>query len=411
MPGEKVALYPNVDRRLQLELDHRLRLVAEVARLLPALTARNAPEERVRLLRAFGKDAPLVPQWSVERGKVERRAWRALAEARALAPKCLAGELYLARLDELELELVLMESLGDARRVRPMAARRFGTGSREVTLGTRRFSIAEIADVLLEEVKGSAEAPKLPADAPEGPSLGGWMRTMAGVAGINVEVKVEPRLVANAAAGDRTVYVRDARFGEREARRLAVHEVLGHLVAAANGRSQPLALLSVGTAGAFADQEGLCLTLEELHGFLDGQRVRTLAGRVVATDCMHRGASFDETTRLLHRDHGFKAEDALALGERAYRGGGVARDAAYLYGWLRVRRAVHDGEATVDEMRLGKVGLEDVPTLRRLREGGHIREGVYRPSLARSRAATQLGTSRSTSPPSFAASLIRFEET
>ncbi|MEM1415799.1 MAG: tyrosine/phenylalanine carboxypeptidase domain-containing protein [Myxococcota bacterium] len=400
-----------MDRRLQLELDHRLRLVAEVARLLPALTARNAPAERGRLLGALARGERLEPKWTVERGRVERRAWRALAEARALAPQCLAGDYYLARLDELELELVLMESLGDTRQVRPIAARRFGTGDREVQLGARRYRIADIADVLLAEVDGSVETPSVPADAPSGPSLGGWVRTLARLAGLDVEVKVEPRLVANAAAGDRTVYVRDARFGEREARRLAVHEVLGHLVAAANGRSQPLALLAIGTAGAFADQEGLCLTLEELHGFLDGQRVRTLAGRVVATDAMHRGASFDDTVRLLHTDHGFAPADALALGERAYRGGGVARDAGYLYGWLRVRKAVNEGDASVDELRLGKVGLNDLPMLRQLRADGQIREGVYRPSLARSREATQLGTSASTSPPSFAASLTRFEET
>ena len=111
------------------------------------------------------------------------------------------------------------------------------------------------------------------------------------------------------------------------------------------------------TAGSFGDQEGVALWLEESAGAMDGHRLRTLAARVLATDGMHRGASFGEIARLLHLDHGFRPAHAIAIAERAYRGGGVARDVGYLAGWLRVRSAILARDVTLDELRSGRVGL------------------------------------------------------
>lgn len=400
-----------MSRRVQIELDLRLKRIATVAHTLPARTARHGRGERARLVAALLADEVLEPAFTSEPARVDREIWRALDEARVLAPEVSAGELYLSRLDELELELTLLEVLGDASQVRPMAARRFGTGADKVRIGNSEVPLREIAAVLLDEVNGPTEARTLPATSDEGPSLEAVLRRVASVAGLEIDVRVEPELVADAAAGERTVFIANRRFGEREATRLAVHEVLGHLVAAANGRSQPIGLTTVGTAGSFTDQEGLALALEERSGLLDAARVRTFAARVWVTDRMHAGARFGDVARDLVREFGFSARDAVALGERAYRGGGVARDAAYLRGWLRVRRALNAGEASIDELRLGRVGLDDLETLRGLIAIGELRPSVYRPSLSRSLGATAVGTNASTSPPSFAASLTRFEET
>ncbi|HJL37153.1 MAG TPA: DUF1704 domain-containing protein, partial [Polyangiaceae bacterium LLY-WYZ-15_(1-7)] len=352
--------------RAQLELDARMRRVTDVARRLPAMTARNGRAERERLRADYAAGRRLQPRWERAPEGVPRHVRHALDEARALAPEVPAGELYLARLDELELELELIDALGDAKRVRPLAARRFGTGREAVPIGARRLPLAEIAERLLEEVAGPPEEPTLPAEGE--PSLASIVRAFAAAAGLDVEVRVEPGLVANAAAGERTVFLADRRFGRREALRLGVHEVLGHLVAAANGRSQPLALLSVGTAGSVADQEGLAILLEEQAGLLDGRRVRTFAARVWVTDRVHAGAPFDEVVHLLVGELGFTGDEAIALAERGFRGGGVARDAVYLRGWLRVRRAVAEGVADVEALRQGRVSLDALPQLRRLRE-------------------------------------------
>lgn len=404
-----------MSRRVQIELDLRLKRIAAVAHTLPARTARHGRGERARLVKALIEDKPLKPAFSSEPARVEREIWHALDEARVLAPEVSAGDLYLSRLDELELELTLLEVLGDPTRVRPMAARRFGTGDDLVRMGRSDVPLRDVAAVLLDEVSGPAEARTLPATAEEGPSLEAVLRRVAAVAGLEIDVRVEPELVADAAAGERTVFISNRRFGEREAARLAVHEVLGHLVAAANGRSQPIGLTTVGTAGSFTDQEGLALALEERSGLLDAARVRTFAARVWVTDRMHAGARFGDVARDLVRQFAFSARDAIALGERAYRGGGVARDAAYLRGWLRVRRALNAGEATIDELRIGRVGLDDLETLRELIAMGELRPPVYCPdlsrSLSRSLGATAVGTNASTFPPSFAASLTKFDET
>jgi len=365
--------------RVQRELDARLRRIASVARLLPALTARHGRSERLRLVRALEAGERVEPKLSAEPQRVPRSVWRDLDEARVLAPQSEATELHLARLDELELELTLMEVLGEPRRVRPMAARLYGTGDREVRYEGETLRLASAADRILATVEGQAE-PAVLAASGEG-SAAALMHAVAERAGLRIAVEVEPQLVANAAAGERTLFLAERRFGAREARRLAAHEILGHLIAAANGRAQPIALLSVGTADAFTDQEGLALALEERAGLMSGHRLRTLAARVWVTDRMHDGATFESTVRHLVEELGFSATESVALGERAWRGGGVARDAAYLFGWLRIREALNEGHATVDELRLGRVSLAALPTLRKMLERGTIRPGPFRPAL------------------------------
>ncbi len=207
------------------------------------------------------------------------------------------------------------------------------------------------------------------------------------------------------------MFLAERRFGERETTRLVAHELYGHLVAAANGRAQELGVLKLGTAGSFADQEGVSLCLEEASGAMDGTRLCTLAARVVATHRMHDGATFGECALELVREHGLEVPDAVRTAERAYRGGGVARDAAYLVGWLRVRRALARGDVDLDELRIGRVGLDDVPLLRVLRRDGLARAPLYRPSFSRSFTITPGGTRPDTSPPSIVASFTRFDAT
>jgi uncharacterized protein (TIGR02421 family) len=402
-----------MDRAATLALDRLLIGLADTTRLLPHLTARNAARERLRLTRCLIRREPIDPAYVWGPPLRDGQPWRWLAEARTRAQDVPGGALYRARLDELEGELEILAVLGDGRRVPPLAAHRFGTGATPVPTAHGVMPLARVARSLLASVPDEADPRVLPADDadPGVPSVAALMRAVGAAAGLEVRVVVEPRLVAGAAAGERTVLLASRRFGRREALRLAAHEVLGHLVSAANGRTQPLRLLGLGTAGWFADQEGLAILLEEQAGLLDGRRLRTLAARVVAADHMHAGAAFGDTARALVDEHGFAPADAIAITERAHRGGGVARDVGYLSGYLRVREAVASGEASVDALRAGRLSLEALPTVRTLQDGGWARRPVYRPSLSRSLWATHWGTSFSMRPPSDAASFTRFEAT
>jgi len=356
--------------------------ISHEARILPAVMPVNAAAERARLVdRVRAGDTP-TPRWELGRRRIDAAPWRAVAQAREMARARLARplrELYLARLDELEVDLALIEAIGDPVRVRPLAARRFGTGMREVEWGDGPVRVAAVARGLLERLAPHEEARVV---SPE--DLAARVTEAARTAGLpDLTVRIDPRLVAGAATGDRGVFLASRSFGQHEARRLVVHEVLGHAVTAANAARQPLRIFECGTAGSFADQEGLAICLEEAAGLLDGHRLRVLAARVVATDRLHSGATFGETARALVRQHGFSAEAAVAIAERAHRGGGVARDAGYLYGYLRVRAALRARRATVDALRVGRVGLDDLELVQSLQAIGLARPARLRPSLAR----------------------------
>lgn len=263
--------------------------------------------------------------------------------------------LYLARLDELELEVAILDALGEPRRVRFLAARRFGTGAATV----QGRPLRAVAEEVLATVGAAEDPPEVPAE-----TLADAMRRAAEALGVEVEVRIDSRLTARAATSERTVWLQPRWFGAREARRLVAHEVLGHLHSAARGARERLAIFEVGTAGSFADQEGLAVALEEAVGALDAHRLRILAARVVATDRMHDGAPFGWTARHLVDQHGLEPEAALAVTERAYRGGGVARDAGYLAGWIRVRDAVERGQTSFEELGAGRLSLEALPEVR-----------------------------------------------
>ena len=404
-------------------LEQQLEPLCGAARLLPALTPENGAVERQRLIAGLEHGEALEPAFRHAPSRVPSDAFRALDALRRVAADLPGERLYRAKLDEIELDLMLIEavgctapalrggaSVGDPRRVRRLAARRYGDGDTIAPTAQGPMPLRRCARMILDALPPSSEPRELPPTGVPG-SLGTLVHELAAACGIEVRVRVDPRLSAGAATGEYTVFVAARRFGRNEARRLAVHEVLGHLLCAANGRRQPLRLLEWGTADSFIDQEGVALLAEEAAGLLDAVRLRTLAGRVVAADCMHRGASFAETSRRLHRDEGFAPAEAIAIAERAYRGGGVARDVSYLLGWLRVHAALSAGEATLDELRAGRLSLSALPDVRELRAQGYAREAALRPNFSRSFFSTSSGTTPRKSPPNDAASLIRLELT
>ncbi len=382
-------------------------------RMLPLLTADNAAEERARMIAELEAGGAPAPRWQLAARRVPAAAFHLVDALRAEAPALPGAELYLDRLEELELDLLMLDALGKPRLLRPLCARRYGTGATQAPTARGPRSLAACARMILDRVPATREPRELAASGDDS-SLAVLVQRLSAAAGLQVRVQVEPRLSAGAATGERTVFLAARRFGRNEARRLAVHEVLGHLLVASNARAQPLQLLQWGTAGSFVDQEGLALHMEEAAGVLDGARLRTLAARVLVADMMHGGARFAEAANRLHREEQFSPAEAIVLAERAYRGGGVARDVGYLLGWLRVHDGLRSGRASIDELRAGRVSLDALPALRRLRAEGYVYAPALRPAfanLARSFFSTKSGTTPLRSPPSDAASLIRLELT
>ena len=238
--------------RLQAELDVALRRLHETARLLVGSTAHSDPAERHRLIESVARGEHAKPRWEWRRVVVDRAIWQQLARARQIAEDTDAGALYTPRLEELETELLLLESLGRTKQVRPMAARLFGTGGERV-FDDAEQTVLDVAHEILADASAEDEPKTIPAVSSGGANLRDLMLAYAKHVGLHIAVRVDPGLIAPAAVGERTVFIADRVFGNREAQRLATHEVYGHLVSAYNGRTQPLGIFAIGTASSYAE--------------------------------------------------------------------------------------------------------------------------------------------------------------
>lgn len=149
------------------------------------------------------------------------------------------------------------------------------------------------------------------------------------------------------------------------------HEVGTHLLTYFNGRQQRFQQLCVGLAGYEALQEGLAVLAEYLTGGLTAGRLRTLACRVIVVRAMIDRRPFVESFRLLHHDYRLSAKSAFMTTLRAYRGGGLPKDAIYLDGLrqlLEYLRAGHD----LEPLYVGKIALAHVPLVQELRRRGIV---------------------------------------
>ncbi len=333
----------------------------------------------------------------------ERLARRLLTLAEDLG----LGWLYAPRIHELALEVGMMRTSGVERR--ELAIARWGDLGTEVPWDGRSTTVGDVARRMIAEAHRLGVEDHPPTIEPEHAArlLAGAIRS----ARLDCSVQLSHELVADAAVGDRTLYLAARRFRPDEVVRLAAHEVHGHLVAAENARLQRLAIFRVGTARSWEDQEGVSLVLEQRAGVFGSRRQLGVAARVLAVGGLLDGASRTETARALVREHGVPRDLAERAALRAFRAGGSLRDLSYVVGLARVRRALARREVTLHGLRTGKVSVEVARALPELRERGFALAPHHRPSLIRSLSATFSGTSFETSPPRRAASFTRLEAT
>jgi uncharacterized protein (TIGR02421 family) len=143
------------------------------------------------------------------------------------------------------------------------------------------------------------------------------------------------------------------------------HEVGTHVLTYYNGRCQPFRQLYSGLAGYEETQEGLAVLAEYMVGGLTRPRLRLLAARVIAVDCMVNGASFVETFRELDRTYEFNQDTAFTVTTRVFRGGGLTKDAVYLRGLIDVIKYIQEGN-DIGVLFCGKISLSHVPLIREL---------------------------------------------
>lgn len=146
---------------------------------------------------------------------------------------------------------------------------------------------------------------------------------------------------------------------------LIQHEVATHILTYCNGKSQPLKQMYAGFAGYDQLQEGLAVLAEYLVGGLTINRLRLLAGRVVAANSLVMGATFIETFTLLKDTHNFPAKTSYYITMRIYRGGGLTKDAVYLAGLMNVLDYIKNG-GKLEPLYAGKFNTNHVPLIEEL---------------------------------------------
>lgn len=327
---------------------------AQIA-LLDRVRPQNFAFEKARLTRALENRQQPAPQFTYSAAPALAEVRRDLsALARELDALDTEARLLGERARELELDAALVEELGTPGFAR-LAARRFPLPEAADELGrlARRFitAVPDAADL-------QTEAPLHYSDDTNDPeSLWSELSRLISRERWAVRLEVVPGLASLAAVADGVVRVRaGARLTSREARRIALHEVDGHVrprVAAL-----PLGgVLLAGSARASEDEEGRAILLEERAGLLDAGRRRELGRRYLAAASVRAGADFWETVRILG-ELGSTAAQAVELSSRVHRGGGLGRELMYLSGYRRVAMRLASEPELERVMQHGRVSLD-----------------------------------------------------
>ncbi len=167
----------------------------------------------------------------------------------------------------------------------------------------------------------------------------------------------------------------DFSVSSRRVEALIQHEVGTHILTYCNGKRQPLRQLYAGFAGYDQLQEGLAVLSEYLVEGLTPSRLRLLAARVRAVDCVQQGATFIETFRMLVDELGYDHRFAFNIAMRVHRGGGLSKDAIYLRGIVELLNYLKKG-GDLEVLFTGKFHLHHVPLIQELMYRNILRKPV-----------------------------------
>ena len=113
-------------------------------------------------------------------------------------------------------------------------------------------------------------------------------------------------------------------------------------------------------------------------GGLSNQRLRILAGRVIAVRNMLMGHSFMDTFALLMEDYQFSDEMSFNITMRVYRGGGLTKDALYLQGLIELISYIKNGQ-DLKLLTVGKIREDYIPIIQDLIQRGYMNMPVITP--------------------------------
>lgn len=170
----------------------------------------------------------------------------------------------------------------------------------------------------------------------------------------------------------------DYTMTKKGAKALIQHEIGTHALTYYNGAQQPLSQLSSGLANYDALQEGIAVLSEYLCGGLSGNRLRILAGRVVAGAALLDGADFHQVFFKLYSRYDFTKERAFNITSRMFQGGGFLKDIIYLKGLVKLRDHLAEG-GELQPLLSGKFALKHLPVIQDLTARGLVYPAKLQP--------------------------------
>jgi len=170
----------------------------------------------------------------------------------------------------------------------------------------------------------------------------------------------------------------DYKMTKKGAKALIQHEIGTHALTYYNGAQQPLSQLASGLANYDALQEGIAVFSEYLCGGLSGNRLRILAGRVVAGAALLDGANFHQVFFKLYSKYDFTKERAFNITSRMFQGGGFLKDIIYLKGLVKLRDYLVAG-GELEPLLSGKFALKHVDLIKDLRDRGLVHPARLKP--------------------------------
>ncbi len=367
-PEPLVALDPNG------ALAKADRMIVEVSRELKILKYINPVNTLAERDRFFASKYRYVPRFAYVPLKFDPDAVRKELATIPIGRIRDAGlaRLYAGKRDELAMYLDLVEAV-DTPRFREVSTALFGPktngdGTRGYLEEARQFVS------LPPEIEAATLTPQQArAILEEGAAY--YSRQ----APFRCTVKIREHLSANAAAGERSVVIRDKTYYTRsEILAVSEHEISVHVLTAHNGFNQPLKIFGVGLPGYLQDQEGYAIFSEYMRRFLTPNRLRVIGGRAFAVEAMLKGESFPEAFSALVEEHQFDLAEAFSICERAYRGGGYTKDSIYFQGFIDVFKAWIGG-MDLSIFSLGKMSIQNVPYVSRLLKEGVLRSPRFLP--------------------------------
>ena len=279
------------------------------------------------------------------------------------------ASLLLAKHRELRLQLEMLDSRGtDA--FLSLSIELYGTVT-SALLGTAQAILREVHPPALEE------GPWLDADAVCKAAQAELDRYRAFAPDLESHVEVREGSTGVMVSNGDVLIAPTCRVPVHRIEALLHHEVGTHVVTHVNGAHQPLHVLASGLAGHDETQEGLAVLAEHLVGGLTPARLRQLAARVVAVHLMVEGVPFTDVHATLVRD-GIPHLQAFATTVRAFRSGGLTKDAVYLRGLVELVDHLAAG-GDLETLLMGKMPLTAAPLVAELHDRGLLRDPLLRP--------------------------------